>query len=72
MTPPDDSEVEEEVELERVTGDITRLTYLTDAAVAISLTLLFLPVVEIIRKNQQLSWSDLISNTASDLNSLIV
>ncbi len=67
MTPPDDSEVEEEVELERVTGDITRLTYLTDAAVAISLTLLFLPVVEIIRKNQQLSWSDLISNTASDL-----
>ena len=67
MTPPDDSEVEEEVELERVTGDITRLTYLTDAAVAISLTLLFLPVVEVIRKNQQLSWSDLISNTASDL-----
>lgn len=63
MTPPDDSEAAE-AELERVTGDVTRLTYLTDAAVAISLTLLFVPAIPLVTNNQKLSWTDLISSSA--------
>lgn len=65
MSAPDESD--ETASLERVEGDITRLTYLTDAAVAISLTLLFLPAVDIIQADQSLSWSDIITTKGSDL-----
>ncbi len=63
MTPPDDAEPEA-AELERVTGDVTRLTYLTDAAVAISLTTIVLYAVPAIVNNQDLTWSDILTSAA--------
>ena len=52
-------------------GDITRLTYLTDAAVAISLTLLFLPTVETIRRYPLDDWSTILTERNADLTWVI-
>jgi len=44
---------------ESETGDIARLTFFTDAAVAISLTLLILPVSDYINENPAINWWNL-------------
>ncbi len=40
-------------------GDVARLTFFSDAAVAISLTLLFLPVADYVREMPAANWSEL-------------
>ena len=52
-------------------GDIIRLTTLTDAAVAISLTLLFLPTVDVIQRFPEEDWSNILTERNADLTWVI-
>ena len=55
----------------RPRGDVTRLCYLTDAAVAISLTLLFLPTVTTINRYPLDDWSTILTERNADLTWVI-
>ena len=55
----------------RPRGDVTRLCYLTDAAVAISLTLLFLPTVATVNRYPLDDWSTILTERNADLTWVI-
>ncbi|MGV1037062.1 MAG: TMEM175 family protein [Candidatus Nanopelagicales bacterium] len=52
-------------------GDIDRLTFFTDAAVAISLTLLILPVSEYVTEKPDTSWSNLLLDNPEIIQSAV-
>lgn len=63
-----DSAPEETIVIEEP-GDVARLTFFTDAAVAISLTLLIVPVSEYVIDTPDTSWTTLILNNPEILQS---